>query len=271
MFRLKLLFTLISLLSICGCAKEYSGWNVYYNSKIEMQDVPPNSQCPNGGVLILTGLDKNQNDKLDSVEIDQTKIICHGSSGNGTSGLNSKISFEDVPSSLACPAGGVIIKAGIDKNQNGILDASEVDETKTICHGASGSGTTTVINGDKQILIDLYSLQGNTTSSVITGVLPFFSKLNYPGVDSIVLIGRPYIGPTLGNTSTVELYNLTDGTPVNGCKITGDKLLANTPIVVSPNCYASLPDKPISLGMRFTSADGTFAGVYSLFLYLYRK
>ena len=44
----------------------------------------PNENCPNGGVKVESGLDRNENEILDPEEIDQTQLICHGQ--NGTDG-----------------------------------------------------------------------------------------------------------------------------------------------------------------------------------------
>ena len=33
--------------------------------------------------------------------------------------------------------GGVAISHGLDVNQNGVLDADEIEETETVCHGVS--------------------------------------------------------------------------------------------------------------------------------------
>lgn len=46
-----------------------------------------------------------------------------------------------------CPAGGIMVKTGIDKNRNNILDSSEVDKTKYVCNGQNGQD----VSLDKQI------------------------------------------------------------------------------------------------------------------------
>ena len=38
-----------------------------------------------------------------------------------------------------CPDGGVQIDVGVDDNDNGVLDSSEIDQTTYICNGADGS------------------------------------------------------------------------------------------------------------------------------------
>src|SRR5688572_25901419 len=61
------IFALV-IICVSACRKEYSGWNVYFNSKMDLEKVPGNEDCPAGGILIRSGLDKNQNDILDSSE-----------------------------------------------------------------------------------------------------------------------------------------------------------------------------------------------------------
>ena len=56
-------------------------------------------------------------------------------------------------STTACPNGGVTITSGVDTNDNGVLDSSEVTTTKNVCDGAPASPselvtTTTLANGD---------------------------------------------------------------------------------------------------------------------------
>ncbi|MBA1145775.1 PD40 domain-containing protein [Ectothiorhodospiraceae bacterium WFHF3C12] len=43
-----------------------------------------------------------------------------------------------IPPGNTCPTGGVQIESGIDENANGVLDASEVDETAVVCNGDAG-------------------------------------------------------------------------------------------------------------------------------------
>lgn len=211
----KLITLFFLLIFTAGCRKEYSGWNVYYNSKIIFEDIASTPECPEGGVLIKSGLDKNQNDILDEYEIDQTKMICNGVSGPVSGG-----------------------------------------------------------NSDKQILIQLDMLTGNMSSAtpLIIGSLPRFSKNNYPGVDSIVLVGRPYIWPDQVNTATVELYNITDHQVIANSRITSTDDPTKADFVASANCYSSFPDKEISLGIRIFSAhEGRSVATGPLYLYLYRK
>jgi hypothetical protein len=217
MSKIYYLVVLFGVITLCGCRKEYSGWSVYYSSKLVM---------------------------------------------------------EEVASSRECPAGGLLMKSGLDKNQNDILDSAEVDQVKMVCHGIAGGGGGTGVNTDKQVLIQLDMMTANMNSStpLVVGELPRFSIANYPGVDSVVLVGRPYIWPGAANTAIIELYNRTDGTVIAGSRITSNQIYENSGFVSSSNFYSSLPHKDITLGIRIASGtEGLSVATGPLYLYLYRK
>lgn len=182
--------------------------------------------------------------------------------------------MEEVASGPECPAGGLRIKSGLDKNQNNVLDSAEIDQVKMVCHGIAGGGGGNTVNTDKQVFIQLNMMTANMNSStpLVVGELPRFSIANYPGVDSVVLVGRPYIWPGAANTAIIELYNITDGTVIAGSRITTNKEYDHSGFVSSSNFYSSLPHKDITLGMRISSGtEGLRVASGPLYLYLYRK
>jgi len=40
------------------------------------------TDCPNGGILVETGIDDNGNDLLESTEVDTSEKICNGTDGS---------------------------------------------------------------------------------------------------------------------------------------------------------------------------------------------
>jgi len=60
---------------------------------------------------------------------------CSGS--NGTTGQSSLVRLDPEPPGANCPAGGVAVRAGLDANGNGALDAGEVSSTSYACNGAA--------------------------------------------------------------------------------------------------------------------------------------
>jgi len=180
-------------------------------------------------------------------------------------GYNTVVSYQNFSSNEACSAGGVIIKSGLDKNRNNILDSAEVDNSSFLCNGQNGLM-------DKQIFLSL-GFSGNTTSTtpISGGELIKFSKKNYPGVDSIIFVANPYVAD-ITNTSIVELFNVTDNVPINNGKITTSRLYDAQAFLQTGNVYNQLPDKEITLGIRFSSGtSGKFAATGSCFLILYRR
>ena len=72
---------------------------------------------------------------------------------SSSSGPNETLTSVGDASSTACPNGGVTITSGVDNNNNGVLDSSEVTTTKNICDGATPVAsslvtTTSLPNGD---------------------------------------------------------------------------------------------------------------------------
>ena len=60
---------------------------------------------------------------------------------NGTDGLNALISMTHESSGQNCANGGTRIDAGVDDDGDGILDASEVDQSQYVCDGGSSNNT----------------------------------------------------------------------------------------------------------------------------------
>jgi len=60
---------------------------------------------------------------------------------NGQNGKNTLVTVDPVAPGTACPAGGFAISSGLDANGNGVLDASEIATTSTVCNGQDGLST----------------------------------------------------------------------------------------------------------------------------------
>ncbi|MEN9302842.1 MAG: hypothetical protein RL264_1271 [Bacteroidota bacterium] len=124
--------------------------------------------CTTGGIKIEYGLDANNNGALDASEINTslTKYVCNGAVGatgatgatgaqgiqgiqgvagtNGTNGVDGKNTLAKTTTEAAganCTTGGIKIEYGLDANNNGTLDASEINATLTkyVCNGAQGT------------------------------------------------------------------------------------------------------------------------------------
>lgn len=65
-----------------------------------------------------------------------TLVACKQEGLNGSTSL---IDIQSEPVGNNCNSGGLKIISGIDQNNNGTLDSDEIEETKYICNGESGS------------------------------------------------------------------------------------------------------------------------------------
>lgn len=112
-------------------------------------DEPAGSNCAFGGVSISTGIDGNGNGKLDESESPTVRYVCNGVGGsngqNGQNGDGGISAFQPVVNTSAapassCPAGGVQITVGFDRNGDGdILDSGETNgEPRYLCNGTGG-------------------------------------------------------------------------------------------------------------------------------------
>ena len=138
------------------------------NTLVKTSNEAAGANCTTGGVKIEYGLDANNNGTLDISEINATltKYICNGSVGvtgaqgtqgiqgaqgiqgvagavgtNGVNGKNTLVKTTTEAAGANCSTGGVKIEYGLDANNNGTLDISEINATLTkyVCNGAVGT------------------------------------------------------------------------------------------------------------------------------------
>ena len=99
-----------------------------------------NSLCAEGGVLVSSGVDDNNDTILQEGEITLEQKICHGDVGD--SGLATLMLSTPIPNDHAsgqCPDnGGLEIATGVDDNRNQQLETNEIDHRRYVCHGADG-------------------------------------------------------------------------------------------------------------------------------------
>ena len=70
-----------------------------------------------------------------------------GPGANGTNGQSALISVVNEPPGANCPYGGYKLNVGLDTNNNGVLDPSEITSSDYICNGANGTNGTNGTNG----------------------------------------------------------------------------------------------------------------------------
>lgn len=146
----KLLFFVISLVFIVfSCTDDpkdgvdgndgINGLNSLITTTIESSG----SNCENGGILIQTGLDTNQDGTLDSTEVTSTSYIC-----NGKEEYQTLVGVIEEAPGINCANGGQVIRTGVDTNKNEILDTDEIDNSVYVCNGADG--ITSLINSTEE-------------------------------------------------------------------------------------------------------------------------
>jgi len=124
-----------------------------FASLVSVTDEAAGGNCADGGERVDIGLDNGdgggttRDGVLQAGEIDTTYYVCDGAAG--TAGLQSLVRLSPSPSGLVCLNGGTLVEVGIDDNDNGVLESSEVDSATIVCHGApSGWATAELIEAD---------------------------------------------------------------------------------------------------------------------------
>ncbi len=136
-----------SLLAACGGGGGGGGNTVTAENSVvtAVKQAAPIDVCPNGGITVDAGIDTNGNGVLDASEITSTQYVCNGA--NGSSGSTALVSMTNESAGTNCASGGKKVSVGLDTNNNGVLDSSEITSIDYICNGASGTDGTNGTNG----------------------------------------------------------------------------------------------------------------------------
>jgi hypothetical protein len=144
------------------------------------------------------------------------------------------------------------------------------------CTGPTGPAGKDGINGkdggyDKQLRIDIESsiCTGGELTRENLGTYKF-DKRNFIGVDSIVFVGMVWAGDT-NVYGKAELFNYDDGLTIANSTISAKYSSGNWEISQSVNCYNSLPNKEINIGVRIKGIAGHGICLDRTSLLLYRK
>lgn len=112
---------------------------------VATEQLPPqNTTCPQGGMMVWSGLDLNGNEGLDEEEIVSEVALCNGTVGrdgeNGTHGdAGAGALVDKVPAPSYICADGFVIRFGVDDGtgggqaRNDVLEHDEVRETLNFC------------------------------------------------------------------------------------------------------------------------------------------
>jgi hypothetical protein len=93
--------------------------------------VLPGEECATGGIELATAVDLNNDGFLDASEIDTSEIVCDGK--DGLDGITALVQQTVVSPGASCQDGGLRFDVGLDIDDNGVLDSSEVNSTEFLC------------------------------------------------------------------------------------------------------------------------------------------
>ena len=132
--------TTVLVLTACGSDSSEPSASKFTSTSRTLLLTENDIDCPNGGILVETGIDENGNGSLENEEVDNIQKVCNGSNGldgtdgsNGTNGLSALVNQTAEPAGNNCAFGGVRFDVGIDSDNNGVLDSAEVSSTEFIC------------------------------------------------------------------------------------------------------------------------------------------
>lgn len=181
-----------STIPVCSAAVPDGGLDSVV-SLMRWKDEPAGAHCRDGGLRLESGLDNGdgggvaRNGALEDGEVDSFSFACNGTPAdagveadaaaggngqNGADGHNSLVVVAPVAAGSECPAGGQRIQVGLDDGHggatadDGILQASEVDQTTYVCNGSAGSageaaeGGCCSVGGGRSSVIGLAILAG---------------------------------------------------------------------------------------------------------------
>lgn len=149
--------------------------------------LPIGSACVYGGTEIEFGLDENGDGVLEQTEVQSTSLVCNGAPG--APGAKSLFALTKLDAGSAeCSSGGEEIGVGIDTNGDGILESGEVQQSFTLCNGATPADASTAPpeTSDAANVSDVIVTTEGTVSGSSTATMRTF-------------LGIPYAAPPVGD------------------------------------------------------------------------
>ncbi len=208
------------------------------NMIVQTSQEAPSENCLNGGIRIESGTDTNGDNVLSQEEITSIEYYCYS--------VSSLVSTTNEPSGANCSWGGIRIDTGFDDNGNGLLEGDEIDHTQYVCNGSGGGG-----GGDLLVRLEIGRI-GSSNNRIHTSSSTFveygedrdrlthFSKLDYPGVDSIVY-AIPMRTSDRNYSCNVELYDATNDASITTLQSYYEDHDGIYETVYSGNIYDLLP------------------------------
>lgn len=100
----------------------------------------PGAACPAGGQRIEIGADADADGKIDAGVTPDVTFVCDGEAGaDGVAEHAVLVKTSSEPAGASCVNGGQKIQYGSDADGDGVLAAGEVQGTRYVCTGATGT------------------------------------------------------------------------------------------------------------------------------------
>lgn len=192
-------------------------------------------------------------------------IVTLTSCKKGDDGLTSLINMTEEQPGANCNTGGYKIETGIDSNRNGQLDIVEVQLTEYVCNGGSGS----IIN---ELRLRVSPGLGNQSAEgwVWSSDLIKFNILNYPGIDSVILVVINAKSYDSSSNIIFDLYDITNDMVIENSEVKTNNTLETQ--LISSNIFSGIPKQEINLGLKIRSeVDGVNGDCRSTYIFLYNS
>lgn len=98
---------------------------------VRVDSEPAGANCPAGGQAVKAGLDANGSGALDDIELERISYVC-GAAAPSPSVILTRTTPE--AAGAVCVTGGTRVDAGRDRDGNGALSDSEIDQTAFVCN-----------------------------------------------------------------------------------------------------------------------------------------
>jgi hypothetical protein len=126
----------LAALALAGCLNTDAQVNATFGDTLmDTLAEPPGDNCPEGGIQIRLGPDRNANGTLDPDEVTQQEFLCTGAGG----GAPLTVATDEPPGDNYAN-GGTRLDVGNDANGDGLLGADEITETVYLCDDATAGG-----------------------------------------------------------------------------------------------------------------------------------
>lgn len=103
---------------------------------VEVDEIEPGEECAAGGERVTIGEDHDDDGALSDDEVDDQFVVCDGE--DGEAGADAPEALVETVDSAECPAGGTVVRVGVDEDGDGELSEDEISEERQICEGEDG-------------------------------------------------------------------------------------------------------------------------------------